>query len=284
MKKEFLNKAIAATLVAAQFAMVTPAFSADSNANREARALQATQEVADTINSQMEAVKNMTDEQLRAEMNSQAAQIESSITQAELSGTALNPADREELQALANSIRETAAKPHLKRHLFGRKLMAIPRAIVQGIGIIGFAIGDFILAPTIFLASFGFFLGTGDNLDDNGNLVAGIKLGFGITSGIAGGAAYGIATVLILGYAWPVAIATMLPIVLTAKLVCQYGKNNGPYTERFCDRIVEGNNRLLDKVWEAGENSGTFMHNLITHPLRTLGLRKNKAHRMKKHF
>lgn len=284
MKIEFFYKTIAATLVAAQFGMAMPAFSAETNANSsEAAALQATQQTADAFNVQMQAVRNMTDEQLRAEMENQATQIEMSITQAELSGITVHQTEKDELQALATSIREEAAKPHLKRHLFGRKLMAIPRAIVQGIGIIGFAIGDAIFAPILFLASFGFHLGAGD--DFNGSkLETGIKVGLGITFGIAGGATGGIAGLVLLGYAWPVAIATMLPITLTAKLVCEYGNNGSPHTARFCERVVEGNNDLLDHVWNAGEKSGTFVHNLITHPLRTLGLRKSGRTHMSRHF
>lgn len=214
------------------------------------------------IQAQLDAVAQMSEAELAAQLELQAAQIEKGIADAEAQGIEISADQKAELSGLVEGIHSAAKAPHLKKRV-GRKLMAIPRTIAHGLGYFGYAIGDALFVPTLFIGPFVRGLIAGESERTLPNVV-------GYTGQIL---SHGVAltgTALIIGFpAFPIAIGAMMPIVLTSQLVCDYTTVTNPHTKKYCANIKK-NDQFLLNTYYAGDAAGTAVHNAIAWPFKLM--------------
>lgn len=237
------------------------------NTNESVEVREAGDQDVAILESQMNQVQNMDEDLLRIQLELQANQIEQGLISAEANGTMVSDETKEQVHALADSIRDVAKRPHLKSRLLKKGLMFLPRVIGQGIAYLTMAMTDLIAIPLVYTSMASFYTFAGEN-------PSGAGIGGGIAAGLVGGAAVTIGELIVLGYAFPIYIGTIVPVQLTVSLICEDGRTiKSPYTRKFCAN-VEKNRNFISKVGEAGENTGMAINRFIRHPLKSLGLRK----------
>ncbi len=212
----------------------------------------------------MDRLTKLNEEEMREQIIHQAMALDQAVIEARHSGVA-SLDDIEILELMAKSVWELSTKDHLKRRLIARKLMVVPRALAQGVGYLGMAMGDLIAAPIIFASKFGYNAASGDAVDG--------RVLLGIGGGLMGAGAVGIGEAIILGYSFPIYIGTVLPIQLTVSMVCEDYEIKSAHTRKFCNNY-DKNGELLDKIGDAGEKAGDAVHEWIRHPLKSLRVKK----------
>lgn len=269
-----MNKRIVVSfLLAPVLAMQSVAVHAETyvvpNTQESVEVREAVEQDVSVLENQVNQIQSMDEDFIRIQLELQANQIEQGLIDAENKGTVIAEETKEQVHALADSIRDYAKRPHLKKGLLKKALLFLPRVIGQGIGYLTTGMTDLIAIPLIFTTMTSFYSFAGEN-------VTGAGLGGGIAAGILTGATVTIGELLVLGYAFPVYIGTIVPVQLTVSLICEEGrKHKSPHTRKFCANIQK-NRDFLDKIGQAGENTGTAINNFFRHPLKTLGLRKRR--------
>lgn len=267
MKKTFLNKLVTASLVSSQLLAVAPAMSAqiavvDSN-NETTTTREFTEADAALMQAQLNTLANMSEEDLNLQLEIQAAQIEGGLKDAEAQGVVISPEQKEQLTGLAAEIHSLAAAPHKKSRL-GRILMAIPRGVAQGLGYLGYAIGDLLFAPALIIGPFlhGLIAGESQKI---------VPQVLGFTGMFLGNGAGLLTSFIVLGIpAFPIAIGTMLPLYVTSRLICSRDHYSSPYTEKYCT-IHERNTDMLTNLWEGSDAAGVKVHNVLAWPFKQIG-------------
>lgn len=262
MKFNHSRKWVAASLIGLQLMTAVPAMASEPGDERtplEMGALPVTSAQADLAREQLERVRGMSEAEIRLELEIQAAQLEAAPAQAREAGVEVTPDEEAQLKALAEAVRDQANDPNVKRKLL-RTFGAVPRILAQGVGYAGMIAGDLLFAPILFMGPFMNSLISGE-----GNSGVANALGFSAMFLVQGAGLMG--TVLLVGYAFPVVIATMLPINVTIALVCNKNSYRSQHTAQFC-RNVGKNKEILDSIWNAGDQAGYAVNRFLTKPFR----------------
>ncbi len=210
---------------------------------------------------QIQNLKAMTTEDIRLDLEIQAAQLDHFVQERSVDGQALDAATVEKLSALSEGIKAQAADPHVKRKLL-RALMVVPRVIAQGIGYAGLGLIDLFVAPIVFTGPLvqGIIAGEGKSKALN---VVGFTGRF-ITHG-----ATLYTQVMMLGLQFPLLMMGTIPIVATIHLICgRYGEFKSPHTERFCEITDEKPAEIFEGISEAGLKTGVAINRVLTAPVR----------------
>jgi hypothetical protein len=216
---------------------------------------------------QIRNLKAMSPEEVRLELELQAAQLDQVIRESRQNGQTLSPETQAQLTALSDEIKAQAADPHVKRRLL-RSLMVVPRVIAQGIGYAGLGLIDLFVAPVVFTGPLiqGLIAGEGKSKVLN---VAGFTGRF-ITHG-----ATLYAQVMMLGLQFPLLMMGTIPIVATIHLICgRYGEFKSPHTERFCEITDEKPAEIFEGISEAGLKTGVAINRALTAPVRWMVQRR----------
>jgi len=210
------------------------------------------------VENQIQKLKEMSEADIRLQLELQATQIETGLNMAIASGEPVTEEQKETVKELVDAIRTEAYRPKLKRRLLRKTLMFLPRVIAQGIGYLGMGLTDLIGIPLVFTtkATFSAFAAGG----------SGIGMGLGIAGSIATGAMTGLGELMVLGYSFPVVIGTIVPISLTTTMICSGRSPRSEYTRRFCNNW-ERNQDFINSAGEAGERFGEAINRLF-HPHR----------------
>ena len=210
---------------------------------------------------QIRNLKAMTPEEVRLDLELQAAQLDQLVRERSVNGQAIDPQTLNRLSALSDEIKAQAADPHVKRKLL-RSLMVVPRVIAQGIGYAGLGLIDLFVAPLVFTGPLvqGIIAGEGKSKALN---VVGFTGRF-ITHG-----ATLYTQVMMLGLQFPLLMMGTIPIVATIHLICgRYGEFKSPHTERFCEITDEKPAEIFEGISEAGLKTGIAINRVLTAPVR----------------
>ena len=210
---------------------------------------------------QIRNLKAMTPEEIRLDLELQAAQLDQLVQDRAVGGQALDAATVAKLSALSDGIKAQAADPHVKRNLL-RSLMVVPRVIAQGIGYAGLGLIDLFVAPIVFTGPLvqGIIAGEGKSKALN---VVGFTGRF-ITHG-----ATLYTQVMMLGLQFPLLMMGTIPIVATIHLICgRYGEFKSQHTERFCEITDEKPAEIFEGISEAGLKTGIAINRVLTAPVR----------------